>query len=83
MENIMIVTRKSVLTGKSRTFDIPVLPKDLALYETGSISISDAMPYLSTQDRDFIMVGITDKELKNAFSAELAEIVNDRFGVNS
>jgi hypothetical protein len=29
------------------------------------------------------MVGITDKELKNAFSAELAEIVNDRFGVNS
>jgi hypothetical protein len=80
MENIMDVTRKSVLTGKTRTRTITVKPRDLALYETGAVSITDAMPYLSSQDRDFIMVGITDKELKDAFSAELKAIVNDRFG---
>jgi len=76
----MLVTRKSVLTGKTRTRTITVKPRDLALYETGTVSITDAMPYLSSQDRDFIMIGITDKELKDAFSKELKEIVNDRFG---
>jgi hypothetical protein len=80
MENIMIVTRKSVLTGKSRTRNISVDPKDLALYESGACSMSDAMPYLNSSDRDFIMVGITDNELKNAFSKELKAIVNDQFG---
>ncbi len=76
----MIVTRKSVLTGKSRTRNISVDPKDLALYESGACSMADAMPYLTSSDRDFIMVGITDSELKNAFSTELQAIVNDKFG---
>lgn len=72
------ITRKSVLTGKVRTRNIPVVKEDLALYETGSVSISDAMPYLNSQDREFIMVGITTSEWRNAFSAELQEIVNDK-----
>lgn len=77
---MMNVTRKSVLTGKVRTRNILVAPEDLALYETGSISIQEAMPYLNSQDREFIMVGITNNEWKNAFSADLHEIVNDKFG---
>lgn len=77
---MMNVTRKSVLTGKVRTRNILVAPEDLALYETGSISIQEAMPYLNSQDREFIMVGITNNEWKNAFSADLQEIVNDKFG---
>lgn len=76
----MNVTRKSVLTGKTRTWSISVQPEDLALYETGSISIHEAMPYLNSSDREFIMVGITNKEWRNAFSSELKEIVNDKFG---
>lgn len=77
---MMNVTRKSVLTGKVRTRNISVNPEDLALYETGSISSAEAFPYLNSQDREFIMVGITTNEWKNAFSAELKEIVNDKFG---
>ena len=75
----MNVTRKSVLTGKTRTRIISVNPEDLALYESGSISMAEAMPYLNLQDREFIMVGITNKEWKNAFSTELTEIINDKF----
>ena len=77
---MMNVTRKSVLTGKTRTRIISVKPEDLALYEGGAVSIAEAMPYLNPQDREFIMVGITNKEWKNAFSFELKEIVNDKFG---
>ena len=76
---MMNVTRKSVLTGKTRTRNISVKPEDLALYETGAISINDAMPYLNSQDREFIMVGITNNEWKNAFSSQLNDIIKDKF----
>ena len=77
---MMNITRTSVLTGKVRTRNIPVVKEDLALYETGSISIQEAMPYLNPQDREFIMVGITNNEWRNAFSAELQAIINDTMG---
>jgi hypothetical protein len=78
MENIMIVTRKSVLTGKTRSRDIPVRAKDLELYNLGVGSASDILHYLSNEDREFVMCGITDYEFKNAFSKELQAIVNDK-----
>ena len=79
MENIMILTRKSVLTGKTRTRDISVKPKDLELYELGVGSASDILHYLSNEDREFVMCGITNGEWKQAFSKELKKIVNDKF----
>lgn len=75
----MIVTRKSVLTGKIRSREIPsIKPEDMKLYETGVVSLSDAMPYLNSSDREFILCGITNKEWKEAFSQQLQEIVNDK-----
>jgi hypothetical protein len=74
----MNITRKSAITGKIRTRNISVKPEDLALYESGVISISDAMPYLNSSDREFILCGITRNEWKDAFSKELQAIVNDR-----
>lgn len=80
----MIVTRKSVLTGIVRTRDIPTIkPDDLKLYESGVVSLSDAMPYLNSSDREFILCGITQKEWKQAFAAELSNIVNDKFGASA
>lgn len=77
----MIVTRKSVLTGVTRTLEIPTLKADdLAAYEKGYASITDAMPYLNTTERDFVLCGITHKEWKDAFNSQLDEIVNDKFG---
>lgn len=80
----MIVTRKSVLTGVVRTREIPTIKKDdFDMYEKGYMSLSDAMPYLSGSDRDFILCGITNKEWKEAFASQLKEIVNDKFGVSA
>lgn len=76
----MIVTRKSAITGKVRTREISVNPEDLALYEKGYVSISDAMPYLKASDREFILCGITRSEWNEAFSKELSAIVNDKVG---
>jgi hypothetical protein len=77
--NMMNVTRKSVLTGKIRTRNILVKPEDLAKYEAGSASVNDSMPYLNAADREFITCGITGHEWKNAFSKQLQEIIRDKF----
>lgn len=80
MENgMMNVTRTSILTGKVRTRNISVKPEDLELYESGYTSISDAMPYLTSQDREFILCGITNNEWKDAFSKQLKDIIKDKF----
>jgi hypothetical protein len=57
----MKITRKSLLTGKVRTLDIPALPEDLAAYERGMM-VQDAFPKLSPADREFIHSGITAEE---------------------
>jgi hypothetical protein len=79
----MIVTRKSALTGKVRTKNIPVHQRDIAEYEAGFVSASEVFHYLSSADREFVMCGITDNEWKSAFSTELQKIVNDKFGVTA
>ena len=78
--SMMDITRHSVITGIARARNIAIKPDDMKLYRTGSVSLSDAMPYLSSQDREFILAGITPTEWDNLFSSELQEIVNDKMG---
>ena len=66
----MKIQRKSAYSGKVRSKDIPVAPDDWALYETGMVCITEAMPYLSDRDREFILSGIVEGEWEEAFKAE-------------
>lgn len=75
----MIVKRKSVFSGVERTRDIPVNPEDYKLWEQGYSSIDEAMPYLNSEDREFILSGMTAQEWQNAFSEEIMNIVSDTF----
>lgn len=63
----MKITRTSVISGITRTFDIPVDPEDMAAYKNGT-NIQYAMPYLSDNDREFILSGITPDEWDAAFA---------------
>ena len=75
----MWIKRKSAFSGVERTKDIPVNPEDYKMWEQGYSSIDDAMPYLNSEDREFILSGITPQEWKNAFSEEIMNIVSDTF----
>lgn len=68
----MIIKRKSTVSGKVRIRDIPVNPDDLASWEAGHGSIHDIMPYLTDEDREFILSGIVPAEWKSAFAEEEA-----------
>lgn len=62
----MQVTRISSLTGKQHTREIDVTPAQLAAWMNGQL-IQVAMPDLSTDDREFIKLGITPEEWEAAF----------------
>lgn len=60
----MRIYRTSDLTGKTTMREIDVTDQQLLDWEGGT-RIQDAMPHLSTDDREFIMTGITPEEWDN------------------
>ena len=67
----MQFTRTSVVSGITRTQDIPVKQEELNSWVNGSL-IQVAMPQLSVDEREFIMTGITPDE----WNAVLSESLN-------
>lgn len=62
----MLITRKSTMSGISRTQDLPVTPTQFDTWEEGAL-IQDAFPQLSEDQREFLMTGITADEWDEAF----------------
>jgi len=57
----MQITRKSFMTGITRTVDLDVTQQQLDNYENG-VLLQNAFPNLSPSEREFIKSGITDGE---------------------
>jgi len=57
----MKITRKSILTGKVHTMDLPVSQEQLDAYEKGEY-LQYAFPQLLPEEREFIKTGITPAE---------------------
>ena len=74
----MIIKRKSVVSGITRSLNIPVNPDDYAAWQAGHGSVQDIMPYLNDDDREFILSGITPGEWDSAFSEQLEDIIADQ-----
>jgi hypothetical protein len=62
----MKITRKSPLTGITRTKEIDVTIAQILAWEEGEL-IQDAMPHLSADDREFVKTGITGEEWDQLF----------------
>lgn len=58
----MLITKRSMLTGKEHTIDIPTTPDKLKLYESGEMLIQYVFPDLTPEQREFIKTGITPDE---------------------
>lgn len=70
MEKMMLITRKSILSGKVRTLDIPVTKEQLETWENSFKLIQEVMPHISPEEREFIMTGVTSDEWDDAFNEE-------------
>ena len=62
----MKVTRKSAISGIERTFDMPITEEQLAKWKAGELA-QNAFPQLTSDQREFIITGITQEEWEQAF----------------
>lgn len=62
----MTITRKSPLTGITRSKEINVTEEQILAWEMGQL-IQNAMPQLSADDREFVKTGITGEEWDQLF----------------
>lgn len=62
----MRITKKSMISGKEHTLEIPVTEKQLENWQCGML-IQDAMPNLTPDQREFLMTGITAQEWEDTF----------------
>jgi len=65
----MKITRKSLFSGVERTLDLPVTEEQMRDWENGTL-IQLAMPNLTSDEREFIMTGVTPEEWADEFSED-------------
>ena len=54
----MLVTRRSQISGKVHTLDVPCTQEQVELWQSG-VKIQDAMPDVPAPLREYLMTGIT------------------------
>ena len=57
----MLVTRRSMLTGKIRTLELDITPSEVNAWEKGE-KVQNAFPRLTPEEREFLMTGIWGDE---------------------
>ena len=65
-ENTVRVTKTSMLSGQQSCMDLPIRQGQLDRGRNGAL-IQDAMPQLDTDQREFLISGITPAEWNEAF----------------
>jgi hypothetical protein len=63
----MLITRKSAISGITRTRDLPITEEQMSNWQNGML-IQEAFPHLSPGDREFILTGSTNEEWDDLFS---------------
>ena len=62
----MKITKTSALSGIEHTMDIPCTKQQLGRYYTGINLVQDVFPELNSEQREFLITGITPDEWKKA-----------------
>lgn len=63
-------TRKSLATGITHTVDLPITQEAWDKFLKSNVMIQHAFPYLSPEQREFLISGTTPEEWGNLFGDE-------------
>ncbi len=66
---MMLITRKSLISGNTNTMSLPITEEQYTAWEQGTL-VQVAMPHLSPDEREFVMTGITPEEWADNFGEE-------------
>lgn len=62
----MLITRKSMFSGKEHTLEVPCTEEQLKAWQNG-VHIQNAMPNVPADLREFIITGATPEEWNEIF----------------
>lgn len=62
----MLITKQSPLSGVWNEMELPVTEEQLAAHQSGVLA-QEAFPHLNSEEREFIISGITPTEWENMF----------------
>jgi len=65
----MIVRKRNIFTGKVSAVELNVTPEQIARWQGGEL-IQNAMPQLSTDEREFLISGLLPEEWDELMSEE-------------
>jgi hypothetical protein len=68
-DHLLVVERTSPMSGKTRVKRFPVTKKNWEDFQSGAL-IQNALPHLSTNDREFILTGLTPEEFDEIWNNE-------------
>lgn len=64
----MKIRKKSPFTGKYHEMDLDISTEQFNAWQAGEL-IQDAMPHLSSEEREFLISGIPPKEWNDTFGS--------------
>lgn len=65
----MIIERKSILSGKTSSMDLPITQLQYDLWKNGML-IQEVMPEIGVEQREFLITGMTPEEQMSFFNRE-------------
>lgn len=65
----MLITRKSFISGVTRTKDLNITQEQYDKWERGT-PVQEAFPNLSRSDCEFIVTGVSDEEWDETFKED-------------
>jgi hypothetical protein len=63
----MIISKQSILTGKTSKMDLPVTKEQIKAWQQGEL-IQNVMPHLSIVEREFLISGMSEEEQNRIFN---------------
>ncbi len=63
----MLITKVSMISGKTHTMDLPVTDEQLFRWKVNGELIQNAMPHLTSAQREFLISGSTSEEWDELF----------------
>lgn len=69
----MYLTKVSPITGKENSLELDITEEELYDYINGGKLIQEAFPWLSAEEREFILTGITPEDWKSIFGTKPSE----------
>jgi hypothetical protein len=64
------VTKTSIISGTTRTIELPITQDQLERWQRGEDLIQNIMPDLTPDQREFIMTGVISEEWDDTFKDE-------------